>query len=339
MSSPSANNAAPPARWHRWAWFAGGCLVGLIGLNTVLWWMATDRMLAAVQAAAPSAGQGGWRIETGAASRGGWPFEATLRFPATTVTRPLGSATFRWTAEAVEVTLSPAHPRMVAISPQGAQVFDLGGSSVGVRASLAELRVPLAGGASLLDWRDVAVGRPGEADQGLHMARLAGEMDGLTGGATADGVTISPALAAPFDGPLAVSGGIRLNVGFPDAPTPGASALAWQQAGGRIDVPALTLRWGPLTIAGTAQIGLDGQVQPTGQARLQVTGAAEVLDALGRARLLPPGQAAAARAVLGLLAIAAHGGPVPIGVTLADRTLSVAQFPLLRLPPVDWDVH
>jgi hypothetical protein len=228
---------------------------------------------------------------------------------------------------------------MVAISPQGAQVFDLGGSSVGVRASLAELRVPLAGGASLLDWRDVAVGRPGEADQGLHMARLAGEMDGLTGGATADGVTISPALAAPFDGPLAVSGGIRLNVGFPDAPTPGASALAWQQAGGRIDVPALTLRWGPLTIAGTAQIGLDGQVQPAGQARLQVTGAAEVLDALGRARLLPPGQAAAARAVLGLLAIAAHGGPVPIGVTLADRTLSVAQFPLLRLPPVDWDVH
>jgi hypothetical protein len=63
-----------------------------------------------------------------------------------------------------------------------------------------------------------------------------------------------------------------------------------------------------------------------------------VLDAAGRAGLLAPGPEAAAQAVLGLLALGARGGPVPIQVTLVDRRLTVAQFPLLRLPLLDWNL-
>jgi hypothetical protein len=322
-------------------WLAAGVLVAIVVLDTVLWWAATRQIEAAAPGVAEMAARAGWLIESGAPTRGGWPFAATVQFPAVKAMRPLGGTTIRWTAPSVAITLRPWAPRVLLVAATGTQTFSLGEAApLAVQAGVAEVRVPLAGGPSVFAFRDVAIGpengRPGH--DGVRVAHLTGEVEALAAGFTADGVAISPALQPPFDGPLAVSGGLHLTSGFPDAATPQASALAWREAGGRAEVPAMTLRWGPLVIAGSAQGGLDAQLQPQGQMRLQVTGAAQVLDAAGRAGLLAPGPAAAARAVLSLLALAAHGGPVPIPISLADRTLTVGQFPLLRLPLLDWNL-
>jgi Uncharacterized protein conserved in bacteria (DUF2125) len=64
-----------------------------------------------------------------------------------------------------------------------------------------------------------------------------------------------------------------------------------------------------------------------------------VLDAAAAAGLLAPGPAAMARTALRLLERRPAGGGPPeleVPLTLEDRTLVLARFPLLRLPAWGW---
>ena len=143
-------------------------------------------------------------------------------------------------------------------------------------------------------------------------------------------------MAAPFDGSASLSLRVVVTQPFPATPTPAQSAALWQRAGGRVEVREFALRLASLAVDGSGEGGLDARLQPEGQATLRVAGAAAVLDAAAAAGLVAAGPASAMRAVLGLLTLAAHGGPVTLPVELADRTVTVARFPLLRLPVLDW---
>lgn len=336
MNSSVQDDVRVRAPGRPWIWIGIATLLGLALLDTGAWWLATAQIEARSPIFIENATRAGWQLTSGSPSRTGWPFTATVRFPAATATRPLGGTTIRWTAETIDVTLSPWHPQVLLAAAAGAQTLTVGGAAIPLQASVATLRVPLNAGPSMFEFRNVRLGLPNH--DSVRLAHLTGEIETLAAGFTADGVMISPALQPPFDGPLAVSGGLHLTSGFSDAATPAASALAWQHAGGRVSIPALMVQWGPLNVSGSGEGGLDGQLQPQGQARLEVTGAEQVLDAAGRGGLLAPGPAAAIRAVLSLLSLARQGGPIPFQVTLADRTLTVAQFPLLRLPSLDWNV-
>jgi hypothetical protein len=322
---------------RRIATWSSALLLGVAILDTAAWWIATQRIIAATPDVVGAAGRSGWLVENGTPTRGGWPFTATVRFPAVAATRPLGGTTLRWNADAIDATLDPLHPAMLRLSLAGSQRITVGGTIMPVQTGTATVQIPMAGGPSIFEIKDVTLTLPNRRPASVRAARITGEVAALAAGFTADDVVITPALLPPFDGPLTLSGGLTMTIGFTDAPTPAASALAWQQAGGRIDVPALMLRWGPLTVTGSGQMSLDTHLQPQGRARLNIEGATHVIDATGRAGLLAPGPEAAARAVLGLLALATQGGPVPVQIDLAERTLTVAQFPLLRLPPIDWD--
>jgi hypothetical protein len=325
------------SRWGRLA-IAALCLLAIIDASA--WWWTTSSIDRAISDFEAHLAASGWQIETGAAVSGGWPFSATIQLQRVTATRALGGTTIRWTAPSIEVSVTLREPQTALVSTSGIQTVALGtGRSIPVQLAAASVRIPLNGGSPTFDLSDLVCPLPSERPGGttLRIGHVIGEVAPLAAGFTAEGVSISPGFPAPFDSPLALSAGIHLTADFPNAASPGASARAWHDAGGQVDIPAMTLQWGPLQISGSGSGGLDADLQPQGQARLEVVGAAEVLDAAGRAGLLPPGPEAAARAVLALLALAAPGRPIPLPIILADRTVTVAQFPLARLPMLDWN--
>jgi hypothetical protein len=111
--------------------------------------------------------------------------------------------------------------------------------------------------------------------------------------------------------------------------------MAWRAAEGRLDLTRLALRWGKLDVVANAQLQLDAQLQPAGEGTVQAVGLPETFDALAAAGMMPAGTARAARAVAALMA-RPPDGEVELPVTLAERTLSVARFPVARLPEMVW---
>jgi hypothetical protein len=118
---------------------------------------------------------------------------------------------------------------------------------------------------------------------------------------------------------------------------PAAWARVWRDAGGRLDVGRLALGWGPLGVSLTAGLGLDAALQPAGTGDAHVVGFARTLDALAGSHAIGAHVALAGKALLGLVAQPAGGADaVDLKLGLHDRTLSLRDVPLLRLPSLDW---
>ena len=194
----------------------------------------------------------------------------------------------------------------------------------------AWLRIPLDGPApATFELRDFVT-------QGFRAGLVNGRATASAFELTAAPVVLDRALAPPFDRGFALTVGASLNPSLHDAATPRETAAAWQAGGGELTVPRLELQWGPVHMTGSGSAGLDVKLQPRGKATLRIDGAPEVLEAAARAGLVAPGPASAVRAVLGLLALASPGGAISVPVTLENGVLIAAQFPLLRLPQLDW---
>ena len=348
MSESGATAANGHAYGRRRRGLVAAAVIGtVVFAHTVLWIVVTERMLEGVPQAVAAAAEEGWRVEAGLARRGGWPFRAAIVLDGIVATRQLGGARLRWTAEAVEVGIGISAPTVAVVSPIGAQTVTVGeGTPVAVRAGEMAVRVPLRGGAVVVVARDVALAGPGGGAArgtgwGLGVASAEARWDGQAFAATAEGVVPKPGLAAPFDGAATLAIHAVLTQPFPlvgpgHAQSPGAAAQAWRKSGGRLEVRSFQVRLATLSAEGSGEGGLDARLQPEGRATLRVTGAAEVLDAAAAVGLVAPGPASAARAVLQLLTVAARGGPVTIPVELRDGVLTVARFPMLRTPVLDW---
>ena len=330
---PGTGVGVGSARRRRLGLGVAAGLAVLAVLHTATWYVVTGRMLAAVPEAVVAAAADGWRVEAGAARRGGWPLRAAVVLDGVVVTRELGGTRLRWTADGLDAGIGAWAPNMVVVSPLGEQAVTVGaGAPVPVLGTMT-VRVPLRDGAVVAAARDVAVRGVG---WGLGVATAEAQWDGQALAVTAGGIVPSPKMAAPFDGAADMVLHAVLMQPFPQAATPGESARAWRQAGGRLEVRSLGLHLAALAAEGSGEGGLDGRLQPEGRAALRVTGAAEVLDAAAAAGLVAPGPASAARAVLQLLTLAARGGPVAVQVELREGVLTVARFPIVRVPVLDW---
>ena len=320
---------------RRRTWAVLAVAVFLLAHSTA-WWVLTGRMLAGLPAFAEQAAANGWQIEAGSGRRGGWPLAATVRLPRVRATRLWGTGTLRWTAESVVLSIAAADPGALRVAAEGSQTVAVGdGPALAFQAERETVRVPFSGAPTTLDVRSLQT-------EGLERAwqvqAVTAAMTALALSFTATGVQVTPALSAPFDGGLTASSRVLISPAFPVLPTPGASAAAWQGASGHVDVASFVLDWGTLHVTGHGGGGLDGQLQPMGRADLQVQGATEMLAAAAQGGLVPARLASAVRAVLQLLTLAARGGPVPIPVVLAEQRLTVAGFPLVRVPELRWDM-
>lgn len=310
---------------------AAGAVAALVLGDTVAWWYVTGRIEAGLPLFVRQAEAEGWRIDYASLTRTGWPLMAGVRLGDVRTARVLGGPSLRWTADRVLVRVSANDPAALHIDAEGDQAVDLGaGEAVMGRAGLASYRVPLSGGASSFEVRELET----VGDHGLQIGHASGALAARAMVFAADAVHLRPLLAAPFDAALSLSARLTTTLPVPEQTT--AAAAAWQAAGGTIGVSEVALAWGPLHVRGSASGGLDDALQPRGRGEFELQGAPEAIDAAARSGLIATSQASAARAVLQILSLAASGGPVRLPVVIEDRRLGVAGFPLLRVPSLNW---
>lgn len=298
----------------------------------VFWLVAVRRLDALVEQQAQALRAQGWRVVLGPARPRGWPERAGLQFGPASVEadgfawradRAVIDAPLRWT-EPMPGTLGPARVRA-----DGQQVRFGSGAALAVVSQ--EWQLEVSGGAATLAGTDVGIAQAFEA--GALQLRLG-----------PDGLALSARRLRPPDSARMRGWGIdalalRASAAtppFPVAGGPRAAATAWRQAGGTVEVSDVTLTMGRAHAVGKGRIWLDDALQPRLDATMRVIGYEAGLDELAAAGVLTRPAAVAAKAILGLLAAPAPDGGATVPVQIADGMLTVARFPLLRVPALDW---
>ncbi len=338
---PSNPPAAPPVprfrprRWLR----AGLAALLLLGLaHGLLWAWLAGRMERELDTWSAGRRALGWQVEHGTPARDGWPWAVRLTLPAVRLVEPGGLG---WQAGQLALSLALPWPAELALDASGPQALLAGAerlpfAAASLTGSLAQAGAPLRLQATAL--RGPAAG----ATPMLRRAALVVPEDGAFDLAL-EGLSL-PAQAPPAV--LALGAEVQrlalrgaLTVPLPAAPNPARQATAWRDAGGRVQLHALDLRWGPVQAGLQGELALDAALQPAGSLTLTLAGLREALAALSGAGVIEP-RNAQALGVLGALLprVAMEGGATGLRLPLAlrDRSLAAAGFTLLRLPLLVW---
>lgn len=342
---------SPPRRFRAGRWLLGLAVpLALLGAgHAVLWRMVEERLDRGFHAWAEARRAQGWQVAHGTPRPGGWPLAATLTLPAPRLALPGGGT--EWQAEALTLRVSLLQLGTLRAEAEGRQSLRLGALTLPFAADHLSATLPLEAGMA-----------PDRAELQASQLRLGAGAEGTTVDAAsarllhaANAVEGEPALTLavalegvmlPVAAPLAAALGRPVQAATLEAaltgPLPGPRPLAtraaeWRDAGGALEIRALTLRWGEVAASAAATLALDAALQPMGAGTLRIAGAPRVLEALTGAGLVPPRSAAVAGSVLPLLSRPdpETGRPtLEVPLTLENRTLSAARLPLTRLPPL-----
>jgi hypothetical protein len=320
-----------------------GFLVLLLALGgghaLLLHWMSGQMQVALDSWAAQRRAQG-WQVSHGPPEGGGWPFAATLRLPETR----LASGPFEWQARAVTLAMTPWNYDRLELAAAGPQQLAFGGPPMPLRTASLHAELLLDG---------TAPPRAGQIRaESLRLDTPTGPID-----LPSASLTFQNSGPAQFDIqlrlhqltlPMALPLGQRIEdvsldvaiFGAVDSPgTPARRAAQWRDAGGRVDIKGMTLRWGSMAASASATLALDDALQPSGTGTIRVANATQTLETLVASGIVPARSAAMARTVLPLMMQPDPGGGSPVielPVTLENRSLSAARLPLMRVRAVEW---
>lgn len=336
-------------------------IVALVtGADIGAWRWLTARMVGATAEWVRHAQSQGWVVEAGPGIRGGFPFAATLVLPGLRVAHATqGAGPIVWRAERISLRLGPLHPRQISLALEGSQRLELPGfghlcfAADSLVLALTLHRRP--GSRIILNARNlragwemataaaqpapqIRIGRlrvslvPRERGQDVAALKWRSDSVALYGVPPGRFAPLGPTIdALDFDAllrhPICQSASLT------------ACALAWRDAGGRIEIPRLQLRWGTAQMVASASLALDSQLQPTGAMTAQISGFRDLADTLAQAGLITSVAAVASRAALGLLVARPAAGNAPFveaPMTLRDRLIMLGQIPLARLPALPW---
>lgn len=336
-------------------------LLTLLAAHTGFWRWAVLRAEAELQAWAEVERSRGWVVELGSVSHGGWPLGASVTVADLHVAAIVAGLPDRLDFRAAAMTAGVAffNPRRVVAHLDGALQLQVGDGPVlpfTARNFTITVAVPPSGlphAAELVtdDLRLGATETPllrvahGELNAAWQEAALAGQ-PALSLAVRTEAMQLPPEPLAGVPGELWALGNqirrldlaIAVNGPVIRVASPMLWATAWRNGGGTATVTLAGLDWGSLGASGAATLSLDAALQPAGTATLRVSGFAETLDALAAARIVPARTVSTAKAVLSLMARPQPNGPavVEAPLTLQDRTLQFARFPLARMPIVQW---
>lgn len=319
--------------------------------HAVLWRVMANRLEEGFRLWAETRRAQGWQVAHGTPVAGGWPFSASLTLPEPRIAGPAAGLPQGLAWQAASATLRVVLPDLTTlrVEADGPQRLRLGAVEWPFVADRLTAELPLDPDAppdsAEIRGQQIRIGAAG----GLLLERLeAGLASSSSATAAEPALTLSASLAGlilPLDTPL----GRRIDTATLDAALtgplpmtrqPAARAAQWRDAGGTLEVRAMTLRWGEAAGSAAATLALDENLQPMGAGTLRLFNPALVLEALIQAGTVDARSAGLARGVLPMLARPdANGGPpqLEVPVTLEDRTLSGARIPLLRLPPLRWE--
>lgn len=326
--------------------------------HAALWWVVGSRLEAGFAAWVEARRAEGWRVDHGPPSRGGWPLAGTLTVPDFRLRGSAGlpPGGLDWRPDApIVLRVSPPWFDRLAIEASGGHRLGLagGGGTVRFTAGRLDMTFPLE--------PDGAAPREGAvAAQRLRIETAAGPVAVRTAAVDFD---LARDKTPPVTALRASAADIALPPGLPGTDRPGRSmervgldllvtgavpppsrdparrAAAWRERGGAVEVRTLEVHWGEATVVASADLGLDGALQPAGTGVLRITGGEALVEAASGAGLLSGVGATATRLALRSMSrTPSGGGPAraEVPLKLRDGSLSLSGFDLARIPALDW---
>lgn len=318
--------------WSQGLRWACGVLVTAGLAHGAFWLGSVHRLDALVEEQAQALRGQGWRIVLGPARPQGWPTSAGLRFGPTFIE----TDGFAWQADRAAIDAPLRWHGSMSGKPSGpAQVRAEGqqlrfGSDAARAVMVRDLQVEISGTVTTLVGTGVGVAQMFEAETlqlrfGPEGLALAAQHLELFDSARMNGPVVDTlALHASATPPVPFAGDLR------------AAAMAWRQASGTVDVSDVVLTTSRARALGKGRLWLDEALQLRLEGAMHVTGYEAGLDELATAGTVTRQAAVAAKAVIGLLAAPALDGGAEVPVEIAAGALTVARFPLLRVPVLDW---
>ncbi len=132
--------------------------------------------------------------------------------------------------------------------------------------------------------------------------------------------------------------GATVRGGIPSGKLPDALA-AWRDAGGKIELDNLRLKWGALDATATGTVALDPELQPTGGVSGAIRGYDQILTALVQNGQMRASDAGLARIALTFLAKAGPDGKpeVRTAFTIQNGQMFLGPAKLGRVPHITWE--
>jgi len=304
-------------------------VLGLIGHGAV-WLRSVDRLRGLMEEQAGALRDHGWRVELGPVRWGGWPGRAIVEIG------PVSIATdgFAWRAESVVADTALFRPGPLVMRSAGHRVR-LGlypEMVVTSREATIEARVD----GVVLTGAGVRIANVVEVGDVVEAEAVQARLGPATLAMTARRVRFPEALGRRSPAIDSLEFRVLLTRPVPPAAGLRTAVAAWRDAGGAMDVPEFALVGAGMRASGRIGLWLDSALQPNLDGMVHITGYAAGLDGLVATGNLPRRTAVAAKAVLGLLAAPSPDGSADVTVRMRDDVLMVAQFPLLRLPRLEW---
>jgi hypothetical protein len=283
----------------------------------------------------------GWQVATGETTLSGFPGRPRLGLAAPSLTDPAGDL---WNLPPTSLSLAPLAPWRLRLEAAGVHTLTLSGqpplaltaAEASAELVLGEDRLSLSlGGVELggarLEGLTASLHRLGGSDLRFDQPSLA-----LT--AALHGLTLPAATKLPLGQTIAEAQLSARLMGGLDAGGGKPAIIAWRDAGGTIEVDALSLTWPPLRLGAKGTLALDQDLQPQFAASATLSGGAETIAILAKAGSLTPRDAALASLALGLVSKPEPDGVVQstLPITLQDRRLSVGPVKLATLPLLKW---
>jgi hypothetical protein len=359
----NAAQQVPVPRLRGWRlWLPGLAIPLLFAAHTLYWRYAVQQLRSGLSCWTEQRRAEGWIVSTGAAVVGGWPLAATISLPNASLKGgdPAIPGGLAWSADRAELRVPLLRPRHLVLSTEGMQHLRLaGGPEIAFTADRLRAELPLLADTPIhtaeILGSNVRISLPSTEgttpertrDQGLTLglvqaqwearpAALPGE-PALSLHLSVEAISLPPGERWPLGGrisSLSLEGAVQ-------GPVPNMTlslaqrAAAWRDGGGTLSIGHMSLGWGPLGLSARATLALDDQLQPMGTGSARLVGYAETLTALAENGVITPHAATAVRALLALIAkVPEEGGQAEVEMpfTLQDRTLSIRQIPLERLP-------
>lgn len=344
-SAPSsAPSGGPPSRRRLFLPFVGAGV--LLAAYTIYWFIAAGRIEDEARAWIAGQEAAGYRIEHGGMRVGGWPFRLSLRVDAPDIAAPEGEGGWRARMDALAASALPydLNHWILAFdgpaeltSPNGTHVLDANDARLSVRsgtAGISHVGAELAG--LVVNTRE---GDPAPLTR-LGRMTLSGELaedDRLDvklelSEASLDPEALPESLAEAF-GPFAER--IRLDAALSDWAMLAATVdpYAWTETGGRADIRASQVLWGPARLEGSGEIGLDSQRRPQGRLSLRIFETEALVEALTGAGLISSDEATMLNAAARFAA--QEDGGVALPFRLEDGGVFLGPVRVGEVGPVD----
>lgn len=327
-------------------------VLALAGGYVGYWFYVAARLDRGIDEWAAFQRQAGLTVEFERSPVGGFPFSFRATFRRPHIAGTVGGRRFDWRGPDVEAEVPPFALTSLAFTAPGHHVLDLGAGPVPI--DLAELVVRLgfdSGGLpssasarfagmqlTLPDGRSVGIGT-GTALLTAPPVPPTSDKDPLLGfDLGADDIRLPQGTALLTADPL---GTVKL-AGAVKGPMPaaplGEALAAWRDAGGTIELSSFAISQATLSIAGSATVALDQQLQPIVAADVKARGLGPTIDLLASQHRLHPEDALKMKLfVKGAERDAPGGGKeVATGLTVQGGYLSWGPFKIARVPPVRW---